>query len=296
MNMRSAKSSSMGTTVHTTESIAGSPESAAFRVELSLFCGPLDLLLYLARKSEVEIVEIPISQITRQFLEYLDVLKILDIDAVGDFVAMAATLMEMKSEELLPSGDGGLGGTGDIGDETSMEDPRKGLVRQLLEYREYREAAEALQRRSRIWQRQYPRLVDDFVESIRDPGDEPIVEIELWDLVSALARVLRSHEKIDEPRIRYDDTPIQVHIERILERLRALAETSAAEDCGGTGEGVLTFSSLFKPEMPRSRIVGIFLAVLELARHHGVRLTQEETYGDIELRWKPPVTPATAPL
>lgn len=253
--------------------IPESNDSDAFRVQLPLFCGPLDLLLYLVRKNELELAEIPIAKITEQFLEYLNVLQLLDIDAVGDFIAMAATLMEMKSQELLPTCE-------ESTEEAEVEDPRDNLVQRLLEYREYREAAAQLEQRSRLWQRQYPRFVDDFADTKRDIGDEPIAELELWDLVSALARVLRTHEKLDEPKIRYDDTPIHVHIERILRRLQELADADA------NGVATLAFTTLFSSDMTRSRVVGIFLAILELARHHHVKLTQETPYGEILLTWR----------
>ncbi len=248
-----------------------SPSSRTFRVDLPLFCGPLDLLLYLVRKNEMDLTDIPIAKITEQYLAYLQILEVLDIDAVGDFIALAATLIEMKSEEMLPQTEST--------DEEPIENPRDHLVKRLLEYKEYREAATVLEERSRLWQRQYPRFVDEFADSQRDMGDEPIMELELWDLVSALARVLRTHEQVDAPNIRYDDTPIHVYVERILERLRKL--------------GSVTFTSLFQVGMHRSKIVGIFLAILELARHHGVQLTQDEPFGEIMVTL--PTSPSNDP-
>lgn len=137
-----------------------------FHVDLNIFRGPLDLLLYLVRKHEVEIVDIPISLITDQYLEYLTVLEQLDVGTVGDFVAMASLLIEIKSQQVLPR-------TDEV--EEELEDPRQELVRRLLEYKQYRDAASILDERSRAWQQHYPRVAVDLPpreESGRraDPG------------------------------------------------------------------------------------------------------------------------------
>ena len=122
-----------------------------FRVDLNVFRGPLDLLLYLVRKHELEILDIPIAPITDQYLEYLSVLQQLDVDAVGDFLAMAATLVEIKSQQVLPRGD-------EV--EEDLEDPRQELIHRLLEYKHFRDAASILEEQSRQWQQQYPRHVE----------------------------------------------------------------------------------------------------------------------------------------
>ncbi|HYW78150.1 MAG TPA: segregation/condensation protein A, partial [Thermoguttaceae bacterium] len=118
-----------------------------------MFRGPLDLLLYLVRKHEVEITEIPIALITDQYLAYLAVLERLDVNAVGDFLALASTLIEIKSQRVLPRSD-------EVDDE--MDDPRQELVRRLMEYKKYRDAASILEERSRSWQQHYPRLSNDL--------------------------------------------------------------------------------------------------------------------------------------
>ena len=122
-----------------------------FRIDLNVFRGPLDLLLYLVRKHEVEIIDIPIATITDQYLEYLAVIEQLDVDAVGDFLAMASLLIEIKSQQVLPRSD-------EI--EEELEDPRQELVRRLLEYKKYRDAASILEERSRTWQQHYAAAVD----------------------------------------------------------------------------------------------------------------------------------------
>ncbi|MHC4179528.1 MAG: segregation and condensation protein A [Planctomycetota bacterium] len=229
-----------------------------FRVDLNDFRGPLDLLLYLVRKHEVEIVDIPIATIADQYLEYLAVLEQLDIGAVGDFLGVASTLIEIKSQQVLPRGD-------EVQDEP--EDPRQELVRRLLEYKKYRDAAGILQQRSRDWQQHYTRLPSDLPPRERDPSEQPIHEVELWDLVSAFGRIMRDTEASKPSNIVYDDTPIHVYMSRI--------HASLLE------QGRLSFSGLFKPGMHRSTLVGIFLAVLELVTHHHVRVEQNDLFGEI---------------
>jgi segregation and condensation protein A len=235
-----------------------------FRVDLNMFRGPMDLLLYLVRKHEVEIVDIPIALITDQYLQYLTVLEQLDVNAVGDFLAVASTLIEIKSQQVLPRAD-------EIQDE--MEDPRKELVRRLLEYKKYRDAASLLEERSRQWQQHYPRMADDLPPRVRDLADEPIQEVELWDLVSAFGRIIRETEAAKPSSIVYDDTPIHVYMGRIHARL--------------VEQGRLSFGELFEPEMHKSTLIGIFLAVLELVRHHHVRVDQNALFGEIWLRPDP---------
>jgi segregation and condensation protein A len=231
-----------------------------FRVDLEMFRGPLDLLLYLVRKHEVEIVDIPIATITDQYLQYLAVIRELDVGAVGDFLAMASTLVEIKSQQVLPRAD-------EVDDD--LEDPRKELVRRLLEYKEYRDAASMLEERSRWWQKRYPRLASDLPPRERDLAEEPIHEVELWDLVSAFGRIIRDTELAKPSSIVYDDTPIHVYMAQIYEQVRA--------------RGQLPFTELFRAGMHKSALIGIFLAVLELVRHARVRLEQNELFGEIWL-------------
>ena len=231
-----------------------------FRVDLDMFRGPLDLLLYLVRKHELEIVDIPIATITDQFLEYLAVIEQLDVGAVGDFLAMASTLIEIKSHQVLPCSD-------EV--EDHLDDPRKELVRRLLEYKRFRDAASILEERSRCWQRRYPRLGSDLPPRDRNLAEEPIHEVELWDLVSAFGRIIRDTELAKPSNIVYDDTPIHVYMARIYSRLH--------------DRGQLAFSDLFQSSMHKSTLIGIFLAVLELVRHARVRLEQNELFGEIWL-------------
>lgn len=230
-----------------------------FRVDLDIFRGPLDLLLYLVRKHELEIVDIPIALITDQYLQHIEVLEYLDINSVGDFLAMASMLVEIKSKSLLPQDDDE--------EDQPLEDPRKELVRQLLEYKKFKDAASILEDRSRSWQERFPRLENDLPPRERNLADEPIHDIELWDLVSALGRMVRE-SKISKPsNIVYDETPIHVYMERIHGRLLK--------------EGRIALADLVPMPAHRSTIVSMVLAILELTRHHGVRAEQNDLFGEI---------------
>lgn len=242
--------------------------TAPYRVTLDVFFGPLDLLLYLVRRNELDIVHLPVADITSQFVEYLEVLKFIDIDLAGDFVVMAASLAEIKSRMVLPQPE--------PEPEPEIEvDPRSDLIQQLLEYKKFKDAASALEQRAAEWQERFPRMCDERPRQGKDLSADRIKEVELWDLVSALSRVLRHKTVEGHARIRYDDTPISVHMERISARVRA--------------EGRVPFSSFFQNENLRSRIVGIFLAVLELLRHHSFRADQPVDYGEIWVM--PPLEP-----
>lgn len=231
-----------------------------FRVQLPEYAGPLDLLLYLVRRSELDVLDIPIAVVADQYLEILGVIEQIDVDAVGDFLEMATRLMEIKSRMMLPRQEEPI-------EEDAVEDPRQGLVERLLEYRRFKEAAEALDERARQWSQRYARRVNDLDEGDRSPADQPIAEVELWDLVSAFARVIRDNAPAKATKIRYDETPVETHMQRILKRLER--------------EPRIVFSDLFAAEMNRSQMVGLFLAVLELVRRRGVRVEQSELFGEI---------------
>ena len=238
---------------------------AAYRVQLDLFAGPLDLLLYLVRRNEVDVLDLPIARITEQFQEFLEILHVIDLDLVGDFVVMASTLAEIKSRMVLPQPEE----TAEAPIERPLEgdDPRSELIRRLLEYKQFKDAAHRLDERAAEWQERYPRLSDERPAAGKDHAADRIKEVVLWDLVSALGRVLRRKEVEEEARIRYDETPIHVYVEQIGARVRTERE--------------VRFTSLFDQETIRSKIVGIFLAVLELLRHHSFRAVQEAEYGEI---------------
>ncbi|MCA9117072.1 MAG: segregation/condensation protein A [Planctomycetaceae bacterium] len=242
-----------------------------YRVQLPMYAGPADLLLYLVRRSEVDVCEVPLSQLTAQFLAWLDVLQQIDFDSVGDFVVVASTLVEMKSRQVLP---GPEEADDAPAEETTADGQTAALVAQLLQYRRYREAGRELELRAARWQERYPRLSSERPEAGKDHSADRIKEVELWDLVSALSRVLKRQVADEHSSIKYDDTPISVHIERVAQRVKE--------------EGRASFSSFFRDEAVRVRIVSVFLAVLELLRHHSYRAEQPEEFGEIWIL--PPLT------
>ena len=229
-----------------------------FRIDLDIFRGPMDLLLYLVRKHEVDILDIPIAPITEQFLKHLAVLEQLDVNWAGDFLEVASQLIEIKSQMVLPR-------AGEIEDE--LEDPRQELVKKLLEYKKYKDAASILEERSRDWQQRFARLADDLPPRQRNLAEQPVDEVELWDLVSVFGRILRDKKLTETSNIIYDDTPIHVYTQMIHSKI--------------VEQGRLAFSELFQHDMHKSALIGIFLAILELVRHKLVRAEQSELFKEI---------------
>ena len=237
-----------------------------YRVSLGHFTGPIDLLLYLVRRDELGTRDLSLSRMTAQFLEFLSVLEFIDLELASEFVVVASTLVEMKSRDVLPSE-----GTADIesAEAPASDGPASDLIRKMLEYRRFRDAAQEIENRAIEWQARYPRLTEERPVVGKTPAADRIKEVELWDLVSALGRVLKKNDVPAEGRIRYDETPIEVYVEQIGSRVRS--------------EGEVLFTQLFDHETIRSRIVGMFLAILELIRHHGYRAIQEGLFGEIRV-------------
>jgi segregation and condensation protein A len=229
-----------------------------FRVNLETFRGPLELLLYLVRKHELEITEISVSSITEQFLEHITVLEELDVDSVGDFLDVAGELIELKSRMLLPAEDE---------DVEELEDPGNNLVERLLAYKEYRDSASVLDEHARQWQERFSRQATDLPARQIDPADQPIHDVELWDLVSAFGRILREREATRPANIVYDDTPIQVYMQRIYATIQE--------------SGRIAFRDLFQAGTHKTVLVGLFLAILELVRHGYAAADQEGLFGDL---------------
>jgi segregation and condensation protein A len=232
-----------------------------FRVELDSYCGPVDLLLYLVRQHELDVANLAIAAIADQFLQYIAVLQQIDVNAVGDFLDIASSLIEIKSRLVLP-------GEEEVADE--LEDPRQELVRRLLEYKQYRDAASMLEERGRQWSERFARSVDDVPDRSLAPNEQPIRQVELWDLVSAFGRVLKGQHAASRPEnIRYDETPIHIYMQRIDARVRR--------------DGRVAFTDFFDSAVHKTALVGMFLAVLELVRHQHLRAGQPELFGEIWL-------------
>jgi segregation and condensation protein A len=222
----------------------------------------LDLLLFLIRRSEVDIYDIPIARITQQYLAYINVLKEIDPDLVGDFLVMAATLMEIKSRMLLPNP------PAEEIEEEDFGDPRLELVRQLLEYKTFKDAARTLDAALEEQSHKHPRVP---VNSLPKEGDVDLEEVQIWDLLDAFQKVLdATGRKQKKHEVVYDDTPIALHAADVLDAL---------ERAGGSQ----TFQVLFDGRT-KSQMIGLFLALLELIRQRRVRAVQAGRFGPIELQ------------
>jgi segregation and condensation protein A len=230
-----------------------------FQVDLDVYRGPLDLLVYLVRRQELDVLTIHVALLAQQYFEHLDSANPVDVDAVADFLDIASTLVEMKSRLVLP---------GEEEVEEEIDGSRNELVRRLLEFKVYREAASMLNEQGRDWRRRFPRIARDLPERKQAPDSQPIGDVELWDLVSAFARIVQDKRRADHPEnILYDDTPIHVFMQRIYGRIVV--------------EGKLVFSAMFDDTAHRSTLVGMFLALLELLRHGAARASQGELFEDI---------------
>lgn len=254
--------------------------TADYRVLLDSFEGPLDLLLFLIRRAEVDVHDIPVALIASQYLEYLNLnIKTVDLEAAGDFLVMAATLMEVKSRMLswqpgqaLPAEDPGA-------KSDAFEDPRADLVRQLLAFKQYRDASNELETRMEEWQRRAPAgahgpvKIDAVAEDPDAPADLAMDELSLMDLIEAFRAIVTSvnFDRVGDHQVTYDDTPIELHAEDILERIRSSSLGS------GTS---LSMRQIFEGRK-RGEMIGLFLAMLELVRRRAIRVKQDSTRGDI---------------
>jgi segregation and condensation protein A len=233
--------------------------SGLYRVKLPVFEGPLDLLLHLIKKNEVEIVDIPVATITEQYLAYLEMMRELNLDIAGEFLVMAATLTLIKSRMLLPPSEDG--------EEEEEADPRADLVRQLLDYQRYREAALALSERPLLHRDVFAREPLMDVEDAEGAGEPPRLKVTVWELLEAFRAVL----KRARPEAVHEIVAEQLSLrDRVRTLLQALSVARSIE-----------FDSLFEEDVSRAEIIVTFLALLELMRMGAIRATQEEHCGRI---------------
>ena len=238
---------------------------AAYRVDLEVFAGPLDLLLYLVRKEEVDIYDIPIARVTEQYLRYIEILKSLDMDVAGDFLVMASTLMEIKSAMLLPRAQPEQMGAEDF------EDPRAELIRQLLEYKKYKDAANLLEAAADRHGERFAR--PESIISHLQPDTEREVDLErvnVWDLLEAFDTLMKATNIAADIGHIKDDTPIDLYQIEILDRLQR--------------EGLLSFERMFEARYNRLVMIGLFLALLELVRERLVHAEQAKPFESIYLK------------
>jgi segregation and condensation protein A len=232
----------------------------SYSVKLDQFEGPLDLLIHLIKRNEVNIYDIPIAFITAQYLEYLTLLRELDLDVAGEFLVMAATLIHIKSRMLLPRPD--------PNQEDPEEDPREALIRRLVEHQRYRHAAELLHERETLREAQWQRP-DGRVALVAGEEYEPEMEVDLFSLVSAFRLVLeraKHRPKVDLPS---EQISIETRIRQLLARL------SETEACG--------FEDLFDDVSSKGDLIVTFLALLEMIRLRLVRVFQAGSFGPIRI-------------
>lgn len=226
------------------------------QVQLEIFEGPLDLLLHLIKKNEVSITDIPIAAITEQYLATLELMQNLNLDVAGEFLVMAATLIHIKSRMLLPPGDDEL-------DEDEGKDPRDELVHRLLEYQRFKDAAEQLEQRDILTRDVFVRSAPP-TEEIEAPGFR---EISLFELLSALRRVLERLPKDSAHEVTLEKITMREKMTLLLDRLRT--------------QGKVLFESLFNDVKTRMEVIVTFLAMLELVKVRAIRIFQEESTGPI---------------
>src|SRR5690349_16144271 len=241
-----------------------------YPVRLANFEGPLDLLLHLIKKHEIDIYDIPIVLVTKQYLDYLEMMQDLNLDVAGDFLVMAATLIHIKSRMLLPRPD--------PAQEDPEEDPREALVRRLLEHQKFKAAAELLHERETIRSAQWMRA-DGPIAEIAGEAPEPEIEVDLFSLISAFRAVVERAKQRPKVYLPSEQIPIEDRIEQLMARL---SETEA-----------LGFEDLFADVESRAGMIVTFLAMLEMIRLKLIRVFQSGALGPIRVYKR--ARPADAP-
>jgi segregation and condensation protein A len=246
-----------------------------YKVKFEIFEGPLDLLLYLIKKEEVDIYEVNLTRLAEQFIEYIELMRELDLDVAGEFLVMAATLMYIKSRELLP-----VDQRAEAQEEDEAEDPRWELIRQLVAYKKFKDAAARLQELETRQEAVFPRAPGRLEVEASAPPPRP--EVSIFDLLSAVNEVLKRFSARTDLRDIFED-PWTVS-DKIGHILRVLAERGRA-----------LFSELFAGAASRTEVVVTFLALLELIRLKQITAHQPEAFGEIELRRAPVAEPMAPP-
>jgi segregation and condensation protein A len=242
-----------------------------YRVRFEVFEGPLDLLLYLIRKEEVDIYQVNLTRIATEFVEYLNLMRELDLDIAGEFLVMAATLMLIKSRELLPRDQRP---EDQAAPEDELDDPRWELIRRLVEYRKFKDAAGRLQQLEIDSENTFPRVPG----RIEPPEDlvPPRAEASLFDLLAAVNAVLKrfAERAGDDREVVEDKWSVSEKIESLLSAARQRQR--------------LRFSELFHATTSRAEVVVTFLALLELIRLRMIQALQAAEFSEIEIEWVPP--------
>ena len=229
----------------------------ALRVFIELFEGPLDLLLYLVRRQNIDILEIEVAEITKQYIDYINLMEALEIDLAGEYLAMAAMLTEIKSRMLLPR----------VEDDQEEEDPKEELIRRLQEYEEIKCAAGVIERLPRVER-------DIHLLSVEKPvieEDIPEVDVDLKEVLIAFSSVLRRAEMFSKHQIEYETLSVRDSMASILTKLNLQ-------------NGYLSFYNLFETDSGRMEIIVNFLALMELLRESLIDLVQTEAYSEIHIK------------
>lgn len=242
-----------------------------YKVRLEIFEGPLDLLLYLIKKDEIDIHDIPIARITEQYLEYLRLMEELDIAVAGDFLVMAATLIYIKSKTLLPPEPAAEG------EEDLIEDPRAELVAQLLEYQKFKAAANMLHSRGEIEAACYTR------GALETDGNNPEVAATVFDLLRVFREILERQKSVAEMEIQRDEMTMGEKLDQIRRLIDERGEIDVRE--------------VFALARSRRELILTFLAFLELVKEAEISLHQSQLFGEIRARRRTPLaeTSANAP-
>ena len=237
-----------------------------FRTDLEAYRGPLDLLLYLIKRDELDILDIPLADITNQYIEYIKILESLDPNVCGEFLVMAARLMELKSRSLLPV-------ELEEGSEEELEDPRLELMLQLLEYKKYKERALLLEKLEAEHSRRHRRPGMDLAELV-DSSNFPVSigNVSVWDLLTAFQKVQLNLSLRQPHRVLHEDRPVQEYIKAI--------ETRFEEQLGDEIE----FEDLFAACQDRYDAIGFFLAILEMAKLGQITVYQDDQLGAITVK------------
>jgi segregation and condensation protein A len=231
----------------------------AYEIKLDIFEGPLDLLLYLIRKNEIDIYNIPIALITKQYLDYIEKMKALNLDLAGEYLVLASTLLHIKSRMLLPDDD--------LTADEAEGDPRNELVRQLLEYQIYKEAALSLDQRPILERDVYKTVA--HIELIDDAQDDIPIELDLFDLVEAFKRIISTIDHADYLEMDMEKMSLTDKITEIMDRL--------------SSEKSVTFADLIMEKSSRKAIVYTFLALLELMKLKMIKAYQTDAFGMIRI-------------
>ena len=240
-----------------------------YRVNLEIYNGPLDLLLYLIRRDEVDVYDIPVASILEQYLKYVDMLQRLDPDMAGEFLLMAASLLEIKTRLLLPTPP-----PEEAAQQGLSLDPRTELVRQLLEYKAFKDAAGDLRDAAVQQAQRFPRKP---ILQEADPLEVDLEDVQVWDLLEAFGKLMESiGQRPTHHQVIYDDTPLELHQTDLLDRL--------------SRDGPLAFCQVFEGRT-RGEMVGLFLAMLELVRLKKILAIQEQDFGEIHICVNPNPAP-----